>query len=134
MTLAIDSRMEAVSLQEETFERKEKEFAWVKDLIGLNTAQGEEDFGIAGPVGIEFEVKRSHKDYLKAMPLHPSQISLGDGEGEGSERFRLRVLPNYELVQTFLRLGDQVKLIKPDFFVKYYRECLEAMIGEFEGY
>ncbi len=49
--------------------------------------------------------------YVKALPLHRSQKIIKDNEQELV--ISLKIIPNYELIQRILMLGEGVKVIEP---------------------
>ena len=67
------------------------------------------------PVKLLLNAYGQGADYLRTLPLHPSQreISSEGGEGEGVACFELEVCPTYDLYQALLSLGDQVEVLQP---------------------
>jgi predicted DNA-binding transcriptional regulator YafY len=129
MTLAIDNRMTNAVVSNESFNRKDEAFEKVFQTVGLNYAQAEHQFGITEPIEIEFSVVKGHFAYIEALPIHPSQMLLK--EDEDGRTYQIKVLPNYELVQAFLRMGDQVKILSPDFFVEYFKKCMRVVLERY---
>lgn len=67
--------------------------------------------------------------YILSQPLHHSQkIIYEDGDGLQIE---LYVYISYELIQTILSYGDQVKVIKPTGLKKKILEVLENNLKEY---
>lgn len=128
ITLAVDERMQQVELEEHHFERKEGSFDRLHQVVGLNYSQGEIEFGISEPVEVVFEVSESYVAYLENLAIHHSQKCLKSLKN-GNKLYAVEVIPNYELAQAFLRMGDQVKLLSPDFFVAYFKQIV-MRIGE----
>jgi len=129
MTLAIDNRMTNVKASTESFQRKESAFKKVFQVVGLNTAQAEWEFSIKEPISIEYWVAKDHFAYVEALPLHPTQIQLE--ERKDGRTYQIKVLPNYELVQAFLRMGDRVQILSPNFFVEYFKDCVKGILGRY---
>lgn len=67
------------------------------------------------PVKLLLNAYGQGADYLRTLPLHPSQreIPSEQGEGEGVACFELDVCPTYDLYQALLALGDQVEVLQP---------------------
>lgn len=61
---------------------------------------------------IYIKVTEHEANYLRDLPLHHSQVELGP-EGEGYVKFRLRVVPNEDLVMELKRLGAEVEVLSP---------------------
>jgi predicted DNA-binding transcriptional regulator YafY len=51
-------------------------------------------------------------DYLKSLPLHPSQEVLHDSEDEFRIKLRLRITPDF--IMEILSRGWSLKVIQPD--------------------
>ena len=66
----------------------------------------------AEPESIYLKVTEHEANFLRDLPLHPSQFELGP-EGEGYVKFRLRVIPNEDLVMELKRLGSDVEVLSP---------------------
>ena len=64
------------------------------------------------PESIYLKVTEHEANYLRDLPLHRSQVELGP-EGEGYVKFRIRVIPNEDLVMELRRLGAEVEVLSP---------------------
>jgi predicted DNA-binding transcriptional regulator YafY len=63
--------------------------------------------------------------YVKALPLHPSQLVLQDDQH--AVVVALHVMPNYELRQELLGLGSTVQVVEPKWLAAEIRaEHLKA--------
>ena len=49
---------------------------------------------------------------MRDLPLHPSQMEIGP-EGEGFVKFRIRVIPNGDLMMELKRLCSDVEVLSP---------------------
>ncbi|NOU60582.1 helix-turn-helix transcriptional regulator [Marinifilum caeruleilacunae] len=98
-------RIKNIELLPETFERKmgsaEDVFG---DIIGVNFS-GEEVKRIV----LSFTPWQGN--YIRTLPMHPSQEVLIDNDEEF--RIAIRVKPNFELWQRIQMYGDQVKVLEP---------------------
>lgn len=83
-------------------------------MVGLNYSQGEIDFDNSEPIEITFEVNQGFVPYIKSLPIHNSQQFIKELDS-GNCVLSLRLITNYELVQAFLRIGDQTKVLSPPF-------------------
>jgi len=68
--------------------------------------------------------------YVKSLPLHKSQEILVDNGQEC--RIRLYVIPNYELTQEILRLGDTVKVLEPEWLATEIRQILKKTLKQYK--
>ena len=51
--------------------------------------------------------------YLRDLPLHPSQVFLGE-DPEGRSLFALRVIPNPNFVMELCRHGNRLEVLEPE--------------------
>lgn len=82
------------------FDRKK----YFKNAFGITSYHSEPDNVI-----LSFTPKTG--DFIKALPLHPSQQVLVDNEQEC--RISLIVYPTYDLIMQLLSYGSEVKVIEP---------------------
>lgn len=64
------------------------------------------------PEVIYLKVTEHEANYLRSLPLHHSQVEIGP-EGEGYVKFRIRVIPNEDLMMEIKRLGSEVEVLSP---------------------
>ena len=64
------------------------------------------------PESIYLKVTEHEANYLRDLPLHPSQMEIGP-EGEGFVKFRIRVIPNGDLVMELKRLCSDIEVLSP---------------------
>jgi len=91
------------------------------DVIGLVYG------GKVEAVELLFTEKQGH--YIKSLPWHKSQKILIDNDQEF--RIELMVFPNDELKQKILRIGSQVKVIKPQWLANKVRKELEDTLSNY---
>ena len=78
-----------------------------------------DSFGIFFPetgqksVTVRFKAPEREARYLRDLPLHHSQVEEGTDQ-DGQVLFRLRVIPNRDLVMEFCRLAGKVEVIEPE--------------------
>ena len=78
-----------------------------------------ESFGIFFPrkgqksVTVRFKAPEEEARYLRDLPLHHSQAEEGLGP-DGQTVFRLRVIPDRNLVMEFCKLAGRVEVIEPE--------------------
>lgn len=77
----------------------------------------EHSFGIISPNGgdaqeiiLSFDCEQGN--YIKALPLHPSQKIISENDDEIT--FSLFVVPTYDFLQEILSYGSRVKIIQPE--------------------
>lgn len=68
--------------------------------------------------------------YLQDLPLHPSQVFLGQ-EGEHA-LFALRVVPNPNLVMELCKRGDRLEVLEPESLRQEVKEALNKAIQLYE--
>lgn len=64
------------------------------------------------PESIYLKVTEHEANFLRDLPLHSSQMEIGP-EGEGYVKFRLRVIPNGDLIMELKRLCSEVEVLSP---------------------
>lgn len=64
------------------------------------------------PESIYLKVTEHEANFLRDLPLHPSQMEIGP-EGEGYVKFRIRVIPNGDLIMELKRLSSEVEVLSP---------------------
>jgi predicted DNA-binding transcriptional regulator YafY len=68
--------------------------------------------------------------YVKSLPLHKSQVIIADNENE--VQVKLRVIPNYELKQKILMIGESVKVLKPKWFAEEIKKSLCTTLKKYK--
>ena len=76
---------------------------------GLNSVVGLNYTG--EPTRVVLEADTIQAKYLQSLPLHHSQKVVSSSKK--STQFEYHLIPNYELIQAILKLGDQIKVIEP---------------------
>ena len=123
-TFALD-RMSNVEMQEESFRRDtkfdlEKMFAGAYGIIV-------EDIPIES---IRLKVDAYQSNFLRSLPLHPSQHELK--RTEEYSVFSLRVRPTFDFKQKILSLGSTVEVLQPDTLREEMKKELTAMIQKYQ--
>jgi len=90
-------------------------------------------FGITSyhsdPVEVVLSFSKKSGDYIKAVPLHPSQQILADTEKE--LRIQLTVYPTYDFIMQLLSYGSEVEILSPVFFKKQIIEILNNTLNKY---
>ncbi len=68
--------------------------------------------------------------YVKSLPLHKSQEVIRESDKE--VLVTLRIIPNYEFRQQLLKLGDSVKVIRPQWLAADIKKCLSAALKRYK--
>ena len=123
-TFALD-RMSSVEMQEESFKRDtkfdlEKMFSGAYGIIV-------EDIPIES---IRLKVDAYQSNFLRSLPLHPSQHELK--RTEEYSVFSLRVRPTFDFKQKILSLGSTVEVLQPDTLREEMKKELTAMIQKYQ--
>jgi len=74
---------------------------------GIYLPEGED------PVLVRLRTTRREAAYLQDLPLHPSQVFLGEEE-DGRCLFALRVIPNPNFVMELCKHGDRLEILEPE--------------------
>ena len=64
------------------------------------------------PESIYLKVTEHQANFMRDLPLHSSQMEIGP-EGEGYVKFRIRVIPNGDLMMELKRLCSDVEVLSP---------------------
>lgn len=78
------------------------------------------------PVLVRLWSSRFHANYLRTLPLHPSQGEEPE-ELDGGVVFTFFLTPNYEFLQAILKMETHVQLLSPERAVNELREILKEM-------
>lgn len=77
------------------------------------------------PEKIILRVSRYQSNYLRALPLHPSQRESSGNEHHSVFTYTLK--PSYDFIQEILSLGDTVEVIAPGHLRKKINDLIAAM-------
>ena len=109
-------------------------------IIGVSYHSGRK------PEKVVLEFTENQGEYVKTLPLHPSQEILKDyknsnpsfeavetvtGEKEGLY-IALYVIPNYELEEQILQHGEKVKVLEPQWLADRIKQRLKEALGRYE--
>lgn len=92
-------------------------------IIGLNYSNGKVQ-------KIKLELTPVQAKYVIASPLHSSQYIIE--ETEVKTIIALDLIPNYELIQKILMLGDQVKVISPESLKNEVKGMIGSMMDNYK--
>ncbi len=123
-TFALD-RMSNVEMQEEIFKRDtqfdlEERFT---DCYGIIV----EDIPVES---IRLKVDAYQANFLRSLPLHPSQHELK--RTDEYSIFSLRVRPSFDFKQKILSLGSTVEVIKPESLREEMKAEITAMLKKYK--
>ena len=65
------------------------------------------------PVLVKIRTTPREAAYLRDLPLHPSQVFLGE-EKDGRSLFALRVIPNPNFVMELCKHGNRLEVVEPE--------------------
>ena len=80
--------------------------ALFEDSYGIYPPEGEK------PVLVRLRTTAREAAYLRDLPLHPSQVFLGE-DSDGRSLFALRVIPNPNFVMELCRHGNRLEVLEP---------------------
>lgn len=93
-----------------------------ENIIGLNYSENKPDEVILSFTPIQGK-------YVKSLPFHKSQEILLDNDKE--LQIKLYIIPNYEFKQRILMLGENVKVLKPDYLIEDVKKLLKASLERY---
>lgn len=123
-TFGID-RISNLVVSETTFKpnSKKKASKLFEHTIGLTYSLGEVE-----DVVLSFTALQGK--YIKTLPLHSSQRILMDNEKE--LQIKLKIIPNFEFQQQLLKLGDNVKVLQPQWLADEIKTVLTNTLKQYE--
>ena len=123
-TFAID-RIEKVEVLSETFEPNNKinPAKLFENTIGLVYSYNKLEEVILSFTPLQAK-------YVKSLPLHKSQEIIKETNKEVI--VKLKVIPNYELMQKILMIGYQVKVLEPEWFKEDIMKSLKENLKNYE--
>jgi len=78
---------------------------------------------------VTIRVSAYQANYLRALPLHSSQLETETTDTHST--FRLHLKPTFDFRQELLSLGDDVEVLQPDWFREEIKQVLENMVGKY---
>ena len=83
------------------------------------------------PMLVKLRTTPREAAYLKDLPLHPSQVFLGE-EKDGHSLFALRVIPNPNFIMELLKHGNRLEVLEPDALRKHVAQELRNALKIYE--
>lgn len=122
-TFALD-RIEKCSLLTKKYKlsKKEDPKAMFENVIGLFEKTKK-------PERIEIWSESYNANYLRTLPLHPSQKELR--KEAGGVIFELNVVNNYEFRQEILRMGANARVLSPDHVVEEMKNTIKEILDSY---
>ena len=123
-TFGID-RIESIEVLTETFKPDPKlnPTKLFENIIGLNYSSNK-------PEEVILSFTPLQGKYIRSLPLHKSQQIIKETEDE--LLIKIIVIPNFELKQKILMMGENVKVMKPEWFVKEIKAILANTLNQYE--
>jgi len=123
-TFGID-RINNLEVSDTTFKptHKKKASKLFENTIGLTYSLGDVE-----DVVLSFTPLQGK--YIKTLPMHSSQRILVDNEQE--LQIKLRIIPNFEFQQQILKLGDNVKVIQPQWLADEIKTVLTNTLKQYD--
>jgi predicted DNA-binding transcriptional regulator YafY len=78
------------------------------------------------PVTIRFWSEAYNANYVRSVPLHPSQQEVERADTHSV--FELYVVPNFEFYQSILMMGDKARIVSPDNVKKEMKRVISDML------
>jgi predicted DNA-binding transcriptional regulator YafY len=119
-------RITNLRLMDHTFESSDSReiMARYKDIIGVNIPDDPVE-----EVVLSFHSLQGK--YIKALPLHHSQIIRQETEEELI--ISLQIIPNFEFKQRILMMGEGVKVLEPQWFVEEITKSLKRTLNNYNS-
>lgn len=119
-TFALD-RIKDINLTDKTFSMPASFDAekYFEDTIGIVVEDN------CPPQTISILAVNGKQDYIRSLPLHPTQHETETGNG--SAKFCIFAQPNSDLIQELLRYGEDVTVIRPKWFRDRLRKIANKM-------
>ena len=83
------------------------------------------------PVLVTVRTTPREAAYLRDLPIHPSQVYLGEDE-DGRSRFVFRVIPNPDLVMELCKRGSRLEVLAPESLRQQVMEELRNALKMYE--
>lgn len=96
------------------------------DVIGVSKNIGDTSRSV------KFVATREQSQYILTKPVHSSQRVIAIDEKTGEHTFKIKVVPNFELVSVLLSYGAGIKVISPTRLVKQMAEEVQKMANSYK--
>lgn len=96
-----------------------------ENIIGVSLPEGKV------PEIIIMLASKSQAPYIQTKKLHSSQEVIKEYK-DGSVKFSIRVIPNYELSKLILGFGSSLKVLEPKSLFNELKEEIEKMASNYE--
>lgn len=121
-TFGID-RMEQIEILKTKFKRpKENPLLEFENVLGLV-------YSIHPIQKVVLSFTAQQGNYIKTLPIHPSQKTLIDSEEE--LRVELFLKPNLELIQRIMMYGDEVSVLEPNWIADEIKIKLQKTLNKY---
>lgn len=123
LTFGID-RIEELSLSTDVYKvlKSEDPSVAFENIIGLTAANGKVE-------EVQLSFNPIQGKYIKSLPLHKSQAIIKDDKK--SLVISLKVVPNFELRQKILMMGESVKVLKPAGLASEIKKSLKLALKQY---
>jgi predicted DNA-binding transcriptional regulator YafY len=97
-----------------------------KNKIGISTINNIH----TSPEEITLFVSREMANYVKSLPIHPSQVHE-ELYSTGDIKIKLQLIPTIELITLILSYGEHMQVIKPEWLKKEIKNKLQKTLGKY---
>lgn len=80
---------------------------------------------------VKLKVNADQSNYLRSLPLHPSQEEIETSDDYSI--FTLRVRPTFDFYQELLKNGDTLEVQEPNWLRKDFRDIVKRMAALYKG-
>lgn len=123
-TFALD-RVKDIEIADETFILPDSFDAekYFEDTVGIIVEDN------CAPQIITILAVNGQQDYIRSLPLHPTQHEYDTREN--SAKFSFFAQPNYDVIQELLRYGEDVTVLRPKWFREKFRKIANRMCNNY---
>ena len=91
-------------------------------------------YGVSGmeekPEIVEIRIEAYQANYLRTLPIHPSQEEVE--RDENFSVFRFKVVPSFEFMQELRKHGSLLKVLKPQWLREQFRREAEQLLAMYQ--
>ena len=82
---------------------------------------------------VKLKVNADQSNYLRSLPLHPSQEEIETSDDYNYSIFTLRVRPTFDFYQELLKNGETLEVLEPTWLRKDFKDIVKRMAALYKG-
>ncbi len=124
------SRIDKLEVTTEEFETKNFDIdEHYSEYYGIRTDNDPEANTLEN---ITLKVEQLHAKYIKAVPIHKSQVILNENEKEKEIFIKLKLRLTFDFIQELLSYGSKIKVLEPPKLQKLLKEEYEKTLNQYK--